>query len=307
MGNIRRFYYKNKSKILKIAIFIIFILLIIQVINYLIKTTDKKENYNNRLEYEEDNNVSNISGLTGNEVDSTKLEKDSNVMKNFLDLCNDKNFEEAYDLLTDECKEVMFKTYDIFKRTYCEEIFAERKNYKIENWIGSTYKVRIYPDPLTTGMVSNDMAIQEYFTIVENKLNINNYIGRDEINKSATQNNITINVIYRDVFREYEEYQIEVINNTDKTIMLDDGSESYTIYIEDSNEIKYEVSTSEIIYSNLKIDPGETRIYEIKFLSTYISSKKVEQMVFEKVIMDYNEYIKESDNYSNNAKITIGL
>ena len=307
MGNIRRFYYKNKSKILKIAIFVIFILLIIQVINYLVKTTDKKEKYNNNVEYEEDNIVSNVSSLTGNEVDSEKLEKDSNVMKKFLDLCNEKNFEEAYNLLTDECKEVMFKTYDIFKRTYCDEIFAERKNYKIENWIGNTYKVRIYEDPLATGKVSNDMAIQEYFTIVGNKLNINNYIGRENINKSATQNNITINVIYRDVFKEYEEYKIEVVNNTNNTIMLDDGNESQTIYIEDSNKIKYEVATSEIIYSNLKINPGVTRIYEMKFLSTYSSSKEIEQMVFEKVITNYNEYIKDSNNYSDCAKIIIGL
>lgn len=308
MGNIRRFYYQNKDKIWKIIIFIVFIIIMLQVINYIIKKKSEEDFLNTIIqEKNEDQNISNTSSLTGEYVNEEKLKEDTDIINDFLNLCNNQNFQEAYDLLTEECKETLFNTFDIFKTTYCDEIFYNRKNYKIENWIGNTYKIRIYEDPLATGKVSEDMAIQEYFTVVKNKLNINNYIGREEINKSVSQNNITINVLYRDVFKEYESYKIEVINNTNNTIMLDDGQENQTVYVEDKNNIKYEISTSETIYSDLKIRAGETRIYEMKFTSTYISTKQIDKMVFEKVILNYDEYIKQINNYTDNVKIIIEL
>lgn len=308
MGNIRRFYYQNKDKIWKIIIFIAFIIIMLQVINYIIKKKSEEDFLNTIIqEKNEDQNISNTSSLTGEYVNEEKLKEDTDIINDFLNLCNNQNFQEAYDLLTEECKETLFNTFDIFKTTYCDEIFYNKKNYKIENWIGNTYKIRIYEDPLATGKVSEDMAIQEYFTVVKNKLNINNYIGREEINKSASQNNITINVLYRDVFKEYESYKIEVINNTNNTIMLDDGQENQTVYVEDKNNIKYEISTSETIYSDLKIRAGETRIYEMKFTSTYISTKQIDKMVFEKVILNYDEYIKQINNYTDNVKIIIEL
>lgn len=308
MENIRRFYYQNKDKVWKIIILIVFALAILQFINYITKKKNEEEIIESILqEKNEDESVSNVSSLTGEIVNQEKLKEDTNLIKEFLDLCNNKNLEEAYNLLTEECKENLFNTIDIFKITYCDEIYNNRKNYKIENWIGNTYKVRIYEDPLATGKVSTDMAIQEYITVVNNKLNINNYIGREEINKSVKQNNITINVLYRDVFKEYEKYKIEVVNTTNNTIMLDDGQDSQMIYIEDKNNIKYEVSTSETIYSDLKIRAGETRIYEMKFISTYISNKQIEKMTFEKVVLNYDEYIKQGNNYEDNVKIIIEL
>lgn len=308
MGNIRRFYYQNKDKIWKIIIFIVFIFAVLQVINYINKRKNEEEILNSIMQEEKkDENISNISTLTGESIPEEKIEEDTDIMKEFFNLCNNREFEKAYDLLTEECKETLFNTYDIFKTTYCDKIFNNQKNYKIENWIGDTYKVRIYEDPLATGKVSEDIAIQEYYTIVNNKLNINNYIGREEINKNVSQNNITINVLYKDVFKEYEEYKIEVINNTNNTIMLDDGQNSQMIYIEDKNNIKYEISTSETIYSNLKIRSGETRIYQMKFINTYISTKRIEQMIFEKVILNYDEYIKNINNYTDNIKIIIDL
>ena len=89
--------------------------------------------------------------------------------------------------------------------------------------------------------------------------------------------------------------------------MLDDGQNSQMIYIEDKNNIKYEISTSETIYSNLKIRSGETRIYQMKFINTYISTKRIEQMIFEKVILNYDEDIKNINNYTDNIKIIIDL
>lgn len=308
MGNIRRFYYQNKDKIWKIIIFIVFIFAVLQVINYINKRKNEEEILNSIMQEEKkDENISNISTLTGESIPEEKIEEDTDIMKEFFNLCNNREFEKAYDLLTEECKETLFNTYDIFKTTYCDKIFNNQNNYKIENWIGNTYKVRIYEDPLATGKVSEDIAIQEYYTIVNNKLNINNYIGREEINKNVSQSNITINVLYKDVFKEYEEYKIEVINNTNNTIMLDDGQNSQMIYIEDKNNIKYEISTSETIYSDLKIRSGETRIYQMKFINTYISTKRIEQMIFEKVILNYDEYIKNINNYTDNIKIIIDL
>ena len=106
----------------------------------------------------------------------------------------------------------------------------------------------------------------------EEKLNINNYIGRNKINAVNTQSNVKIEVISRDTFAEYEVYNIRVTNNSDKTIYLDDGEKTSTIYIEDSNGLKYNAASGEIIYSTLKIRPDSTVDYDIKYTNKYRAS-----------------------------------
>ena len=69
----------------------------------------------------------------------------------------------------------------------------------------------------------------------------------------CTLNFVFIQVILKsNTYKDYENYTIEVTNNTENTIYLDDGEDTSTIYIQDSNGVKHEAASSEIIFSTLK-------------------------------------------------------
>lgn len=314
MGNLRRYYYANKTKIWKGVLIVAFILVIIQVLNYFAgrKNTNKTNTVSNNISTNITENTSlttNKSSLGTGTVSESKLKNDMKIIDEFLNLCNNKKFEDAYKLVSTDCKNNLFTTYEIFKKTYCDKIFNTYKTYTTENWNGNTYKVRITEDPLATGKTSNDMSIQDYMTIVEEnneeKLNINNYIGRNKINAVNTQSNVKIEVISRDTFAEYEVYNIRVTNNSDKTIYLDDGEKTSTIYIEDSNGLKYNAASGEIIYSTLKIRSGSTVEYAMKYTNTYRASRKIKKLVFANLILDYDKYIKNPNNYNEGIKYEV--
>ena len=314
MGNLRRYYYANKTKIWRGVLIVAFILVIIQVLNYF--QGKKNTKVNNVSKTNTINTITNNTSLTTDKsalgtgsVSENQLKSDINIIDGFLSLCNNKKFEEAYKLVSTDCKNNLFTTYEIFKTTYCDKIFNTYKTYTTENWSGNTYRVKITEDPLATGKTSNDMAIQEYMTIVdenkEKKLNINNYIGRKKINAEKTKNNIKIEVVSSDTYTEYEVYNIRVTNNSEKTIYLDDGEKTSTIYIEDSNELKYNAASGEIIYSTLKIKPGSTVEYAIKYTNTYRANRKINKLVFENLILNYDEYIKNTEQYKDVIKFEV--
>ena len=310
MENLRRYYYANKTKIWRGIFIVAFVLVLIQVLNYFQGRKTKKINNTNADTITSNTSlITDKSALGTGTVSESKLKNDMRIIDEFLNLCNNKKFEDAYKLVSTDCKNNLFTTYEIFKKTYCDKIFNTYKTYTTENWNGNTYKVRITEDPLATGKTSNDMSIQDYMTIVEEnneeKLNINNYIGRNKINAVNTQSNVKIEVISRDTFAEYEVYNIRVTNNSDKTIYLDDVEKTSTIYVEDSNGLKYNAASGEIIYSTLKIRPGSTVEYAIKYTNTYRASRKIKKLVFANLILDYDKYIKNPNNYNEGIKYEV--
>ena len=89
-----------------------------------------------------------------------------------------------------------------------------------------------------------------------------------------------------DTFYEHEIYNIEVKNNTNKEICLDNGENTSTLYIEDSNGIKYEAVSTEIMYNAFKIPAGSSMKYSIKYANSYRTNREIEKLVFENIILD---------------------
>ena len=318
MSNLRKYYYDNKQKIWKTILIIVSIFAVIYGVNYFMRL--QNDNYNTLAQNIPQNTIVDNTSLTTNQsvvggstIDDSILEEHITVIENFLNLCNNKEFEKAYELLSTDCKENVFNNYNLFKTAYCDKIFNTSKTYTTENWSGSIYRIRLVEDILATGQSSTmGTAIQDWYTIVdedgEEKLNINNYIGKREFTDStSTENDITIKILEKNTYKDYENYTIEVTNNTDNTIYLDDGEDTSTIYIEDSNGVKHEAASSEIIYSTLTLMPGQTKRYTIKFTNTYITNREITSMTFDKVILNYDEYLTNTENYEDTISITINI
>lgn len=309
MNNIIRFLNQNRKGIKMIIIIIASLIILLQLVNYFVgKNNDKElEEANNNQEIDEtelgteDVSVkSTKSAVSGQTLSKTKLETEVGLITEFLENCNNGKIETAYNMLTEECKEEMYSSVDEFKIYYYGEIIKEaRVSFDIENWKNKTYRVNIVSDMLATGKSTDGLLTQDYITVKDGKLNINNYIGRTKINKSKEQSDVKFTVNYKDVYKDYEKYNITVENNSNKLITLDDLDSLDTLYLEDENGMKYKAYTNEILEDNLTINPRSTKDVSIRYYGGLGSTDKINKIVF----LDFN-----NGSYNNNREtVEIGI
>ena len=302
MYKLMRFYNQNKGKIWTIILIIVFILGIIQLLNYFAKTnvTSKKVESisTNNTEINQEV-VSDKSTISGQNVSSTKLKQDTDVINEFVKYCNDGNINSAYNLLTEECKEEMFPSVEDFNSIYYSKLFDSYKTHTIENWIGNTYKINFTGDILSTGNLSSNESKQDYITVVkedgESKLNINNYIGRNNLNKTTEYKEVKATVTRIDTYMDYEVYNLSIQNNSENDILLDTSNDTKSVYLLDGKEMKYYFYSNEIVENRLIVKSKFTNDIQIKFSNSYNSSRKIDNLVFSKLVLNYDEY-KDLEN-----------
>lgn len=307
MLKLRRWYNQNKKKTWQIILIVAFLIIILQLLNFFTSKKNKIENNVNTadtlnkeytdLSLESDKSVLLNKKITNNKQDSI------NVINEFFSYCNSGKIKEAYNLLTNECKETMYPELKYFRDSYYKTIFnGSKKNISLENWVGDIYKIGIGNDILSTGQYDENSIRQEYITVkkVDNnyKLNINKYIGRFEINKyNKFDNNVEISVEKKDIYMDYEIYTFKIRNNRDNPILLDNLKDINSMYLEDKNNLKYQAYTHEMATSELLVNARESKILNVKYYNKYGSEKKIKRIVFSKVITDYYSYIN-LENYN---------
>lgn len=317
MLKIRRIYNQNKKMIWKFLAGIVFLIMILQFLNTLAKNKKSDIEYNEQSDFEFNNYSdvvveSNKSALTNKKLSDDHSEY-IEIINSFFAYCNNKNIKEAYGLLTEECKELMYPKFEDFKNSYYKEVFnGKKRNVSIENWNGKIYKVEIMEDVLATGNYDEASIKQDYITIDESnsKLNINGYIGTKQINKENSLNdNITIKVEKKDQYMDYEIYTFKVKNNMNNPILLDNLTNIDSMYLEDENKKSYSAYTHELSEGELCINEKETRTVKIKFYNRYSSEKKIKTICFSKIIVDYYSYTLMDDNskFNNYNSIKIEI
>ena len=325
MNGIIRWYNQNRKQVWKVIGIFAVIIIVIQLIQGItVKNENKKlENVLNSGKNEIKTNTIIIndekSTITGSKL-SNSQKKVLTVIDEFVEYCNNKQVSEAYNILSEDCKNQIYSSENIFQEKYLNKIFdGSVRNILAENWVGNIYKVKFREDALSTGIYDTDNVIQDYITGTKDengdiRLNINGYIGKYEINKQDEKNNIKITVIEKHQYMDYETYVFEIKNNSNNTILLNDiqNEDLYNqnaMYLEDKNNIQYNSYTHELSEGQLKILSRETRKISIKYHNKYSSNKKIENIVFSKIILDYNEYLKteNTSDYTNYGIIQIDL
>lgn len=317
---IAEWYINHKGKIF-VAMFVVIVVILVSIIVNLLNTlqlnkaeTNTEPSQNIAQENTPIGNFTDIyvsddqSVVTGDSVGASKVTA-METIEQFVKICNEKKVEEAYNLLSDECKEEVYPSIDSFRNNYYNKIFnGKKKNISVENWAGNIYKVTFENDALSTGVYTQEGTIQDYITVLalennEFRLNINNYIGKEEINKvDNDSSNIAITVLKSDTYMDYQTYTFSITNNTNNTILLDDKFDTNNTYIQDENGNQYNAYIQELSEAQLTVTPGETKELTIKYYNRYGTTKKISKIVFNKVILNYNEVaVKET------TSIKIGL
>lgn len=318
MHNLRHFYYQNKEKIWKVVLLIAFLLGIIYFLNqnaiennnqFIENTSINKDIYSDN---ENKTYISEKSAISGATITENEVKKINNTISKFLQYCKDGNAQEAYKMISDDCKKVEYDTIEKFKEKYLNQKFSKNDIYQIENWIRNTYKVSISEDSLATGNINSNKRV-EYITIVneENaeKLNINSYIESKEINKEKTQNNIKITAISKKIYMDYEIYDFEIENLSSKTIKINSLQKTGDMYLEDKKGNTYNAYMHEIFEEDLEIKSGINKNLAIKYANTYSSKTEIQNIIFENIILDYVKYKTTSNKseFSDICEIKINI
>lgn len=306
MRELKLWYNANRKKIWVAIGIIAALIAITQFFNFLVSRTNNDENNKTNISNEisikeqikNETNVdveSTTSPITGQTVSEKKLKEDASIIGQFMEFCNSGNTQEAYNLLSENCKNNVFNTLEQFEQGYYQYVFGgETKIYTILNWEGNTYRVDIMENMLSTGKSNNGYEKQDYITIEEmdneKKLNINSYIGHREINKKTEDNDngIIVEVLSKEIFKEYEEYKIRVKNNRNELIILDSMTYADSLYLEDSKEQKYPAYTHELTDPMLSLDSGTTKELNIKFYNSYDTNKNIQHIVFSNILVLYD-------------------
>ena len=106
---------------------------------------------------------------------------------------------------------------------------------------------------------------------------------------------------------DYEQYVIQVKNSSGKTILLDDEKDTKSISIQDTNGISSYVYTGEILFNNLKLNDGQSKTFTFKFTNSYSITRKMNNIVFSRVITDYEKYLENEKDYSDIEKLIINI
>lgn len=284
--NLFRFYNQNRILFWMIIIAIVVFYIIIHIMNSIVASNDKNKNvviderlYENKISIEE-------------QILNEQVEEEPDlIIDQFIRYCNTNNTQDAYELLTVECREELFPTFSVFEKNYIRVNFNTQKLYSKEIYSGSTYKIRLYENMLSTGNTNNETNI-DYYTIVKQdgktKLNISNYIKQNEINKVTQYNEIKVENLKKDSYMEYEIYTLKITNLTNDIIILDTKTNTKTMYLLDENNVRYYATGHEILDDNLIIRPKATNIIKIKYIKDYKSNTS-KKLVFEDIILNYVE------------------
>ena len=317
---ISEWFVKNKIKILIVIICILLIFLVNRLLVF-IGSINRNSNTNQLIGGTGIENDIIYNSVTLESVESVTMGDDMNktqaqsldTVDEFISYCNEQKVDEAYNLLSDDCKQELYPTVEDFRNSYYNRVFnGQRKNVSLSNWNENIYKIEINEDSLSTGVYNEGNTLQDYITIVEDsegnlKLNINSYIGKEELQKTGSNRNVEVTAIDADKYMEYQTVTFKVTNNSNSEIMLDDKTYPETMYIEDENGIRYPAYSHEISDAELRLSPMQTKEITIKYYSSYGTRKNITSAVFSGVVYNYTAYSANTNVAKDYGSIIVDL
>ena len=286
---IRRFF-KKYGRIILIALVI---WLIIFLINQYLKRLPKKNSMINT--YNPDSPIIDDGGS----VPTRYRENINQTVEEYFNYCNSKNYEQAYNILTDQCKEYLYDNELSLFQEYVDSIFTQNKIYNLQNYSNIdgiyVYDLIILDDIESTGTTEGYEPYKEKIALRKegNEFKISNqgYIESKTYNKFAEDENLKVTIKSKDVSYRREGYNVTITNKTDKYLVLVDNTLSTEITLNLGDQKRGTVNYAN---ASLVLNPGETRNEVFIFDKFYDDQKDPTEICIEDVrILDEYEETNE--------------
>ncbi len=317
MRKLLSYWNQNKRKILITIAVIALIIIIIQIANAMVKEQNKKDSNNQIGQNIVANDITKPSEsvVSNDKLTEKETKENSDFIEQFVNYCNQHKIEEAYNLLTDDCKTELYPTKEIFTSNYVNQIFGEQVNYELQLWYTASncYTYRITYNKgnlLQTGGQASTGNFLDYITLIkqngEYKLNINKFIRKEAINKQGSNNGIEVTINSKSIYVDYEIYHMTVQNDTQKTILLNNGTSTSNFSLIGRNNNIFTSVISEVPMSSLILNPKYRKTMDVKFNKIYITESKLEAMQMTNIYLDKSQYDSKQEN-PEQTTIRIGL
>ena len=236
------------------------------------------------------------------------------LIDDYITKCNNKDFDGAYKLLTDDCKKYAFDdSFDNYVE-YANTIFKSKKIYSIQDYRNYgkyyIYDIKILDDILATGLTNQEYATYtEKMAISKNgdklQLCVNDYMGHSELKKFAEDDNTKIRIESRDEYYEFEIYTIKITNKTDKYLVIYDKILGNEMTISSGNDTRGPTNVSSLI----TLIPEETKTFEVTFPKYYDEKTKEDTISFNKIriMTDYTGEEKTEEEQQAKTEQNYGI
>lgn len=306
------FLKRNQSKLKDVGIKLIIVAIVVFIATIIVSFNNNSNNQNATVEevYKPTETI-----IKGSDISKKQYQTDKTLVDTFLEYCNNGKVEEAYSLLSDECKEYKYSSLYIFKASYYNDIFKTKKQFNLQSWISTskytTYKIRYTNDILATGNYDESEIYQDYITLAKNneneKISIGSFITSEKMNKTTKTSEIEAKVTKKNIYIEDEEYEIYITNNSNNTVLLDTLESSNNIKLVTDIGNTHKTYVSKLLKSELTIKAGQTKKLTIKFKKLASNSNESKYIEFYKVIKNYESYSKEKENYTDILDLKINI
>lgn len=298
MYKLWRYYNQNKLKIWTSILIIVLGLAIIKTLNVKLKDkkiqSNDKETTSNVVSYHNESQ----SMVSGGSISEVYRDDFGKFINQFFTFCIEHDPQTAYSMLSNDTKQELYQTEELFEKNYYESKFTGNKQFSFQSWSSDNnlyvYQVKIFDNMLATGK-TNDNYIEEYVTIsLENgeyKLNLNSYLGRTIINKKTEDDKLVVQVVRVDTYLDYEIYTLNIQNKLNENILLDTRRKTNTCYVTDKLDNKFEALLYENKEDDLKFSPNEVKTIQIKFSDARRENLQIKSINFTDIVkaLEYSD------------------
>lgn len=306
------FWKRNRKRILVILI----IWLIVIIINNIIKNRPKNTNDTPRTTYTPETSVMDES----KSVPKEKHQAINEIIDTYINYCNNKEYEKAYNMLSDENKKRDYTSLEVFK-TYVDYVFGNKKKiYFIQSYSiidnKYVYSVRIMDDILANGTSEPFYYNGEYYDgyyYYEEKFILTEQDGDMKLSIGQSIDSSSKNIIMEDEFvsvkitnkvtdYDSETYTVQIDNKTSNYIVIADNTQNNEVVMNYSGlEAKATGQNGSIV-----ITPNSFVVRKIKFNKYYDDGRNASSLKFGaiRVLKDYDYSTGTTqDNLDNALKL----
>ena len=228
----------------------------------------------------------------------------SNIIDEFIGYCNNKEYEKAYNLLSEECKNNEYSNIKDFEK-YVNRRFPNKKLYCIQDYSNLNgkyiYQVKIYDDFLSTGLTVEKDSNNEL------KISVGKYIETTDIKSVAEDDYLKIDIKNKTVKYDSEVYHLKITNRSEYTVVIADNNiEAEEIVISLGSEYR---NRAEAYLDPVILQPGESKEYDFTFTKFYDDGDTSQYMIFNaiRVMENYTGSAETAEEEIENAKTKYSL
>lgn len=196
------------------------------------------------------------------------------ILNEYLDACNEGNYQKAFDMLSEDCREYAF---DNNIQNFMKHVIAKmptERNYFIQDYSNTTYnnkkfyiyEVRYTNDLLATGLTNSTYGFtSEKFSFYKSsdgkvQMSTGDYIYHTDIKSISENEYLKIDVLDKVVNYETEEYTVKFTNRSNYTVVVADNVEADEILLALPNETRSRTSLTNIV-----LEPNATMDVTFEF------------------------------------------